>query len=388
MKERFLHYKREQSIKGGIEIATYKLILAVLALNLLCAGATSVADALVETQIATMEAIKLDEWGYFWTVDLQSGRFFAAYPEGGHLWERSIDTDLTKFGQLSRVLIDEVEDRVITSGTPLELEEGYALAIQAIDLDGNKVYLQLMKEGIVVDSALVEPSKKCADISDETYTYTYTVDLGETEEITIIAVHFKNAFRGADRDAATVDGIWQISETPIEIVDADVQVPKWQNFDLDDWGHFYTIESDGEEYFAAYAEDGCLYDGSKEPDLVKHNLLSRIIYDDDQERTFTSGTPLELEEDYELSIEAIDLDGNKVYVELLKGGRVVDAAIINSGVPGATVEEKTYTYTRDMGKAEDVVVIAVHFKRSFRGADQDLVTIDGIWQISETPISV
>ena len=104
--------------------------------------------------------------------------------------------------------------------------------------------------------------------------------------------------------------------------------------------------------------------------------------------TFTSVTPLELEEGYILEIDAMDLDGNKVYVELIKGGRVVDAAIINSGVPGATVEEKTYTYTRDLGGAEDVVIIAVHFKRSFRGADQDLATIDGIWQISENPSSV
>jgi len=363
------------------------VILAFLALGVLCIGAFGADTPRGNAhQIATIEAFQVDEWGSFWTVNLQDEGLFAAYAEGGHLRQNSKETDLTKHGQLSRVLIDEVEDRVFTTGTPLKLEEGYELAIQSIDLDGNKVFVQLVKKGIVVDSALLEPSKERADISDKTYIY--KADLGESQDIVIIAVHFKNAFRGADMDAATVDGIWQISETPIEIGDVDVQVPQWHNFDRYDWGHFYTIESDGVEYFAAYAEDGCLYDGSKEPDLVKHNLLSQIIYDDGQESTFTSGTPLELDEDYELSIEAIDLDGNKVYVELLKGGVVVDAAIINAGVQGATAEEKTYTYKRDLGKAEDVVVIAVHFKRSFRGADQDLATIDGIWQISETPISV
>jgi len=362
--------------------------LAFLALGVLCIGTTFGADASKGNapQIATMEAFQLEDWGNFWTVNLLGERLFAAYAEGSHLRDNSRETDLTKFGQLSRVLIDEVKDRVLTTGTPLGLEEGYELSIQSTDLDGNKVYVQLVKEGVVVDSALVEPSKECADISDKTYTY--KADLGETEDIVIIAVQFKNAFRGAAMDAATVDGIWQISETPIEIGEGEVQVPQWQNFDQYDWGHFYTLESDVEKYFAAYDGDGCLYDGSKEPDLVKHNLLSRIIYNDGLERTFTSGTALDLEEDYELSIEAIDLDGNKVYVELLKGGRVVDAEIINAGVPGATAEEKTYTYTRDLGKAEDVVIIAVHFKRSFRGADRDLVTIDGIWQISETPVSV
>jgi hypothetical protein len=32
-----------------------------------------------------------------------------------------------------------------------------------------------------------------------------------------IAVHFKNAFRGADQNLASVDGIWQISDTPAEV---------------------------------------------------------------------------------------------------------------------------------------------------------------------------
>jgi len=375
-------------IKGGIDIVNKEPLLAFLAFVALFAGTAFCAESSTSnvTQIASMEPFQVENWGSFWTVDLQGERFFAAYAEGGHLWESSIDADLTKSGQLSRVLIDEVEDRVFTSGTPLELEEGYELAIQSIDLDGNRVFVQLMKEGAVVDSALVEPSGEGADIDDKTYTY--TADLGDAEKIAIVAVHFKNSFRGADRDMATVDGIWQISDTLAEIGEGEVRVPQWRNFERDDWGHFYTLEAEGEEYFAVYSEDGCLSDVSREPDLVKHNLLSRIIYDDGQERTFTSGTSLGLEEGYELAIESIDLFGNKVYVELLKDGRVVDAEIIYAGVPGATAEEKTYTYTRDLGGAEDVVTLAVHFERSFRGADQDLATIDGIWQISETPISI
>lgn len=71
-----------------------------------------------------MEDFQLLEWGSFWAVDLQGEGFFAAYTEGGHLAESSIETDLTKSSKLSRVLIDDVDDRVFTSGMPLELEEG------------------------------------------------------------------------------------------------------------------------------------------------------------------------------------------------------------------------------------------------------------------------
>ena len=112
--------------------------------------------------------------------------------------------------------------------------------------------------------------------------------------------------------------------------------------------------------------------------------LSKVLYDDDEERTFTTGTPLTLKEDYELAIEAIDLDGNKVYVQLMKDGAVVDSAVVEPSKDGATIADKTYTYTMDMGDTEKIVVIAVHFKNAFRGADQDLATVDGIWQISDT----
>ena len=365
--------------------------MAFLALSLLFIGTTCGADASNEnvSQIATMETFQMDEWGSFWTVDLQGEKLFASYAEDGFLWESSKETDLTKFGHLSRVLIDEVEDRVFTSGTSLELEEGYELVIEAVNLDGNKIYVYLLKDDVFVDAALMTESCACGQESTlDDLTYTYSRDVGGTQGIVIIAVHFKNAFRGAYRDAATVDGIWQISETPIEIREGEVQVPQWQNFQLDDWGNFWTVESNGVEYFAAYAEDSFLYDISKDPDLAKHNLTSKVLIDNVDDHVLTTPDHLRLEEGYELVIEAIDLDGNKVYVELLKDGEVVDAALINAGVPGATVEEKTYTYTRDLGEAEDVVVIAVHFKRSFRGADQGLAIVDGIWQISETPISV
>ncbi|MGC9515997.1 S-layer protein domain-containing protein, partial [Methanocrinis sp.] len=383
---------------------------------------------------------------------------------------------------------------------------------QAIDLDGNKVYVQLMKDGSIVDSAVVEPSKDGATVKDKTYTY--KKDMGDTEKIAVIAVHFKNAFRGADTDLATVDGIWQISDTitdveedteydkmtiqtvdpvaktimmynedekitlskkkdtslmeniriktadqdptaedplrfyiykeitepgtyeirgavknleddPIEwdvksfagfyydidddlgnekitmtvtggnVLDEDGGVvyetsAQRNDFDFEDWGEYMTIGFLAEEYFAAYVENEAeplkayLADDSTDTNLLADEQLSKVLYDDDEERTFTTGTPLKLEEDYELAIQAIDLDGNKVYVQLMKDGAVVDSAVVEPSKDGATMQDKTYTYKKDMGDTEDIVVIAVHFKNAFRGADQDLATVDGIWQISDT----
>ena len=50
--------------------------------------------------------------------------------------------------------------------------------------------------------------------------------------------------------------------------------------------------------------------------------------------------------------------------------------------------DKTYYYKKDVGDSKDVVIVAAHFKNAFRGADQDLATIDGIWQLSDTQTDV
>ncbi len=55
--------------------------------------------------------------------------------------------------------------------------------------------------------------------------------------------------------------------------------------------------------------------------------------------------------------------------------------------PSATAD-KTYVYRSGLGSSEDVVVIAVHFKNAYRDEIQAAITVDGVWQISDQPISV
>ncbi len=79
------------------------------------------------------------------------------------------------------------------------MKEGYELAVQSIDIDGNKVYLELYKDGMVVDSQVLRPENEV----DNTFIY----PIPETSQE--IKVHFKNAFRGAEHNLATIDSISQ-----------------------------------------------------------------------------------------------------------------------------------------------------------------------------------
>ena len=52
-------------------------------------------------------------------------------------------------------------------------------------------------------------------------TYAYREKYGSLEDIVVIAVHFKNAFQGSGEDYATIDGIWQISDQPVDMTYAN-----------------------------------------------------------------------------------------------------------------------------------------------------------------------
>jgi S-layer protein (TIGR01567 family) len=165
-----------------------------------------------------------------------------------------------------------------------------------------------------------------------------------------------------------------------------------QNFAFRDWGSYLVLGFLGERHFAGYAESdsekGYLFDQSGEKSSLAKGQLLKILLDDDTETTITTDTNLQLEDGYELSIKSIDIEGNVVDLELIRDGTVVDSGKVSPSKDGATIADQTYIYKKDNGDMKDVVVIAVHFKNAFRGADQDLATVDGLWQLSETPAYV
>ena len=460
------------------------------------------------------------DWGFYNVIGFQADKYFAGYVNDENvddanelLFKESTDENSLSDEQLESILKDDDTEMTVTSGTPLKFEEGYELAIKSIDIDGNKVYLELSKDGAVVDSKVISPSKDNPTMADKTYYY--KKDVGDSKDLVIIGAHFKNAFRGSDQNLATVDGVWQISEVATEVkvdteydkmriasvsadtitmdnkdntvtlsknkditlmgnvkittsdqdvvddanplryyISKEVTEPgtyelrgqvatgnfEWtaqnfagfyydiddnlgtekfittitegnklqepngiaytttvqkNDFDFADWGFYNVIGFQANRYFAGYVNDEnvddaneLLFKESTDENSLSDEQLEAILKDDDTEMTVTSGTPLKFEEGYELAIKSIDIDGNKVYLELSKDGAVVDSKVISPSKDNPTMADKTYYYKKDVGDSKDLVIIGAHFKNAFRGSDQNLATVDGIWQISEVATEV
>ncbi|MCD6146318.1 MAG: Ig-like domain-containing protein, partial [Methanosarcinales archaeon] len=151
------------------------------------------------------------------------------------------------------------------------------------------------------------------------------------------------------------------------------------DFEHDDWGTYKVIGFMAEKYFAGYEEDNTSI-ADEDISLISKDMLSKVLIDEDEKHTISTGASLQLEEDYELRVVQLDVDGNQAQVELLKNGKSVDTDIVSSPAD--------YIYEKDLGKLDDVPLVAVHITSVFAGTESDMLVIEGIFQVSDDTISV
>jgi S-layer protein (TIGR01567 family) len=175
-------------------------------------------------------------WGKYDVVGFMADKYFAGFNNETKFTD---EVSAINEGQLRKVLIDDDDSKTIASGSVLSLEEGYELRIKQVDLNGNKVYLALARDGEEVDSKVVTPSSSPGDKSSN---YMYKVDIGSEKDVPIIIVHVESVFRSTESDLATVDGIFQVSHSPESVEEGEIH-GRMKVETLGDDG--ITMENDG-----------------------------------------------------------------------------------------------------------------------------------------------
>ncbi|WP_230375448.1 S-layer protein domain-containing protein [Methanolobus vulcani] len=149
------------------------------------------------------------DWGSYQVIGFMAERYFAGYTDDTDFADDSIS--LISDGILSQVLLDDDDKISLFGGSSLELEEGYELEIDEVDLNGDSVMVTLTQDGDDIDTSIVSSN-------DE---YIYEKELGTDDEVPIIVVHFENIFQGTESNAVFIEGIFQISEDYIELESGD-----------------------------------------------------------------------------------------------------------------------------------------------------------------------
>ncbi|NOR49300.1 MAG: hypothetical protein GQ533_14865, partial [Methanosarcinaceae archaeon] len=167
------------------------------------------ANSLIYTTVSKVAEFEYTPFGAYDVIGFMGDEYLAGYPAG--TFGISTPISMISDGKLSKVLINGDKKHIIYSGAELILEEGYVLNIVEFDTNLEKIFVTLTKDDSELDRS---------DISSYT-NYVYKKDLGSSDDVPIIAVHFGNIFQGTETNAVFVDGIFQISEWYMPINNGD-----------------------------------------------------------------------------------------------------------------------------------------------------------------------
>ncbi len=159
---------------------------------------------------------QFEDWGKYDVIGFMADKYFAGYNNATQFADQFSDIN---DGELRKILVDSKDEKTITTGSVLPLEEGYELRIKQVDINGNKVYLALAKDGKEIDSKVVAPSSG----EFKTSNYLYKITMGSKKDVPMIAAHVQSVFKGTEADLATIDGLFQLSDSPANVQEGEMQ---------------------------------------------------------------------------------------------------------------------------------------------------------------------
>jgi len=165
---------------------------------------TVVQSGLQYTSSVQPREFEYKPWGHYFVISFLGASWFAGYDSS--LEGKNSSKSLLEQEYLGRVLLDTELQGNILAGN-YSLQDGYQMRIR--DVGNDSLFLQLLKEGSLVDSSVVKSNT----------TYIYKKDLENVKDMPIIMMHFGNVFNNGTHSFATLDGIFQISDRyifPIE----------------------------------------------------------------------------------------------------------------------------------------------------------------------------
>jgi S-layer protein (TIGR01567 family) len=341
----------------------------------IAAGALSMYDRTVGEKEIEFDC---SEWGKYNVTSFMAETYFTGYSANTSDSITDETISLISKNMLCKVLIDEDDKHTISTGASLELQEGYELKIVQIDASGDKAQIELLRNGKSVDTGIIDNTPA---------TYVYTRDIGKADDVPLVVIYVDSVFSGTETDMLVIKGIFRISEDYMcdrTIGEREIEYvaeTRGVDFDYSGWGEYNVIGFMTEKYFAGYNTNTDPDITDETISLVSNGVLCKVLIDEDDTHTISTGASLELQEGYALKLIQLDVSGDKAQIELLRDGKSVDTSIIDN-------TPATYVYKRDIGKADDVPLVAIHVNSIYSGTETDMLVVKGIFQISEDYTSV
>ena len=286
--------------------------------------------------------------------------------------------------KLAKPLVEfnDTDIKTLSTGEGWDLGGGFTLEAMQIDLEGNKVWLSLSKNGIELDSEIIGTGD--SDLQDRVYTHTEDV-AGECD-VPIFSCYVSTIFRGTDSNIVQVKYVFLIDNEVLQISTGEcynnmqvtsvtpthVTLGNWKNLYLSQYAS--TCQIMGNLSFKTVYNTGAI---EFYPHLIRNELpvLSGG-------GGFASGhcgwNSWDMYENYTIGWNQVDLEGVKAWIVLCKDDVVVDEMVLTEEWGEPVDSDCRYSYVRD-----GTEIITVTLKAAFRGCNANMIELGEIYQRSE-----
>ncbi len=288
--------------------------------------------------------------------------------------------------KLAKPLVEfnDTDIKTLSTGEAWDLGGGFALTANQIDLEGEKVWLSLHKNGKELDSEVID---RDPDLQDRVYTY--TEDVAGEFDIPIFSCYVSQVFRGTETNLIQVKYVFLIDNDALQISAGEtydnIQVtsvtPSQVTFG--NWKSIYLSQSPstcqimGNLSFKTISNTGAIefypYLIRNEPPPLSGGFASSGC-----------GWYLwNLSENYTIGWNQVDLGGVKAWIVLCKDGVVVDESVLTEEWSAPVDSDCRYSYVKN-----GTEVINATLKMVFRGCNANMIELGAVYQCSEVDGSI
>ncbi len=195
-------------------------LAALIVLVVFAADTVSAADS-ASSNNSTCNVVginyKCESWSdeQYPVIDLFGEKNVPLFTANENIWNSHVN-------KLARLILDSNETYTLEACEKIDLGHGYALKVKQIDIDNEKVWLELTNDGKHV------ADKKISVNTDNNNTWTVTLDNIQGENnIVVMKVHVKQLFVGTEKSIVWIDGIWLLDYANAKTINTGDQVGEY-----------------------------------------------------------------------------------------------------------------------------------------------------------------
>jgi S-layer protein (TIGR01567 family) len=272
--------------------------------------------------------------------------------------------------------------KTLATGESWSMGSGFVLEAAQIDLEGDKVWLRLFKDDIVVASKVISVDASAR----QGQVYTYTKEIAGEPDVPVFSCYVDALFRGTSTNIVQIKYVFLTED---EIVDYSLMYttsPIWWEYELHK-NLGLTVESDYHGGDSGYWVEFWMGERYVAINGNASKLAKPLVgFNSTDTKTLITGEEWDLGGGFALVANQIDLEGKKVWLSLSKNGMELDNEIIDASDPD--LQDRVYTYTDDVAGEDDLPIFSCYVSEVFRGTDSNIVRVKYVFLIDNEVLQI